>query len=163
MKPRLRRFLLMGCWLGWLAICWNSIFRSDPKEGNQSAMPAPLKTNGVLPTDPTVDEPEKSPLASAKRRAVRGPNQRIVWPMVLQDIHGLTPAEEAAKIRVMEEFIERIGGEDQDGNDPAYRERWLALQPLADQQFRVLIGQEAFTACEMRIAQAAYSASVSEQ
>ena len=163
MKPRFRRFLLMGCWLGWLAICWNSIFRSDPKEGNQRAMSAPLKTNATSPTDPPVGESEKTPVAAAKRRSVRVPNQRIVWPMVLQDIPGLTPAQEAAKNRVMEDFIERIGGEDQDGNDPAYRERWLELQPLADQQFRVLIGQEAFAACEMRIAQAAYSASVSEQ
>ena len=163
MKTRLRRFLLMGCWLGWLAICWHGFFRSDPKEGNQSAMPAPLKTNAKPPTGSLVGQLENSPVAAAKRRSVRVPNQRIVWPMVLQDIPGLTPEQEAAKNRVMEDFIERIGGEDQDGNDPAYRERWLELQPLADQQFCVLIGQEAFTACEMRIAQAAYSASVSEQ
>ena len=159
MKSRSRKFLLRGCWLGWLAICWLSIFRLDPKEAIHTAKPALLKTKDTLPTDAPVGEPEQTPAVAAKRRSVRVPNQRIVWPMVLQDISGLTPVQEAAKNRVMEDFIERIGGEDQDGTDPAYRDRWLAMQPLADQQFRVLIGQEAFAACEMRMAQAVSSAS----
>ena len=160
MKSRSRKFLLMGCWLGWFAICWLSIFRLDPNEANHTAKPVLLKTKDTLPTDAPVGEPEQTLVAAAKRRSVQLPNQRIVWPMVLQDISGLTSVQEAAKNRVMEDFIERIGGEDQDGTDPAYRELWLTLQPLADQQFRVLIGQEAFAACEMRMAQAVYSASV---
>ena len=159
MKSHFRKPLLIGCWLGWLAICWLSILRSDPKEANSTAKTALLKTDDILSSNPPVGEPEQTPVAAAKRRSVQLPNQRIVWPMVLQDISGLTPVQEAAKNRVMEDFIERIGGEDQDGTDPAYRGLWLTLQPLADQQFRALIGQEAFAACEMRMAQAVSSAS----
>lgn len=159
MNSRFQRLLLVGCWLGLLALGCFSIFRFDPGDSPQRSEPALVEPDATIPDQPAMGEPAHAPEAPAPRRTVRVPNQRIVWPMVLQEISGLSAAQEAAKNRVMEDFIEKVGGEDQDGSDPAYRGRWLALQPLADQQFRVLIGQEAFAAFEMQLAQAANSVS----
>ncbi len=159
MKSRFHKGLLIGCWLALLAIIVLSIFRSDPKEANRAAGLHLVKSQDLSPSAPPPGESEQPPLAETKLRPVNLPKHRIVWPLVLQEIPELSPAQEAAKIRVMEDFIEKVGGEDQDGSDPAYRDRWLALQPQADQQFRVLIGQEAFAACEMRIAQIAFGVS----
>jgi len=163
MKSRFHKGLLMGSWLAMLAIIVFSIFRSDPMEANWKAGLHLVKSQNLSPSEPPAGESEQPPLSETRLRLVNLPKHRIVWPLVLQEIPELSPAQEAAKIRVMEDFIEKVGGEDQDGSDPAYRDRWLALQPQADQQFRVLIGQEAFAACEMRIAQAANSASAAEQ
>ena len=163
MKPRFHKGLLIGSWLALLAIFVLSFFRSQPTEANRSTRSLLLKSKDARPTAAPPGEPERPTLAEAGLRTLRTPTRRIVWPLVLQEIPELSPAQEAAKIRVMEDFIEKVGGADQDGSDPAYRDRWLALQPQADQQFRTLIGQEAFAACEMRIAQAANSASAADQ
>ena len=159
MKARFHKGLLVSCWIGWFAIFVLSFFRSQPTDADRSTRSLLLKSKDARPTAAPPGEPARPTVAEAGLRTVRTPTRRIAWPLVLQEIPALTPAQEAAKNRVVEDFIEKVGGEDQAGNDPAYRERWLALQPLADQQFRVLIGQEAFAACEMRIAQAAYAVS----
>ena len=159
MNRRNQKLLMTGCWLGWIALCCLNLFRYDQVDADQTSRTVVLKSKAATTPHSTPSVTVQPTLGPVQRRSVRVTNQRIIWPLVLLEIPGLTQEQEIARNKVMESFIELVGGEDQDGNDPAYRERWLVFQSLANQQFRTLIGQEAFAACEMRMAQAVYSAS----
>ena len=56
------------------------------------------------------------------------------------------PTEEqaAAVDRLQKEFIEKVGGPNQNPNDPQYLARWRKAQPESDQQFKALFGVQAF-------------------
>ncbi len=43
-----------------------------------------------------------------------------------------------------QEFIEQIGGYDQDPSDQGYRDRWRVAQQLLDEQLRAELGEEVF-------------------
>jgi hypothetical protein len=54
-------------------------------------------------------------------------------------------AEEIEEINLLrQEFIEQIGGYDQDPSDPGYRHRWKIAQRLLDEQLRTELGEEMF-------------------
>ena len=54
-------------------------------------------------------------------------------------------AEEIAEINLLrQEFIEQVGGYNQDPSDPGYRHRWEMAQQLLDEQLRTELGEEAF-------------------
>lgn len=42
------------------------------------------------------------------------------------------------------DFVDAVGGLEQDGNDPAYRRRWLSAQAESDDRFRATYGTQAF-------------------
>ena len=109
MKPRFHKGLLIGCWLAMLAILVLSIFRSDPKEANRAAGLHLVKSEDLSPSAPPAGESEQPPLSETKQRLVNLRKHRIVWPLVLQEIPELSPAQEAAKIRRSEE---RRGGKE---------------------------------------------------
>lgn len=67
---------------------------------------------------------------------------------------------------LQQQFLNEIGGLDQDPSDPAYRERWLEAQKAADRQFRTFYGGQAYLQADVARAQqaaAASSASSSQQ
>jgi hypothetical protein len=54
-------------------------------------------------------------------------------------------AEEIEEINLLrQEFIEQVGGYDQDPADPVYCHRWEMAQQLLDEQLRTELGEEVF-------------------
>lgn len=60
---------------------------------------------------------------------------------------------------LQQDFIDGIGGPNQDPLDPGYRERWLDAQNAADDQFRLFYGGRAFVQADVLRAQQAAAAS----
>ncbi len=75
------------------------------------------------------------------------------WPLALQELDlqaaALSPEQLLTLDEIADEFITKIGGEDQAATDPTYRKRWKTQQPNADQQFRTLHGTQAFMRAQL--------------
>jgi hypothetical protein len=71
----------------------------------------------------------------------------------------LNASQLEAADQVAGQFVEAIGGENQNPNDPAYLERWQEAQPSADEQLRLFLGDEAFNQYQIRLAQQHYQES----
>jgi hypothetical protein len=71
-----------------------------------------------------------------------------------------TEEQAAAWEKVRADFVNAIGGEDQDPASPAYRRRWFPAQSEADQRFRLLFGDNAFVQHQL---QAAHQAAAQAQ
>jgi hypothetical protein len=68
-------------------------------------------------------------------------------PAVLVSPDPATPMSElqvAEWQRLEQDFIEQIGGPNQNPRDPKYRERWQTAQEISDEMFRQKFGTEAF-------------------
>ena len=75
-------------------------------------------------------------------------NDRAVMPLVLQpvDLAALNLNEQQMQVvqELRQEFLDEIGGANQDPADPAYRERWLKAQPEMDDNLRGMLGIAVF-------------------
>ena len=72
----------------------------------------------------------------------------VLMPLVFQNV-DLTPLnlneDQKQAIDVMrQQFIDKIGGLNQDPNDPAYLERWQKAQPEIDDMMQGMLGMTAF-------------------
>ena len=87
---------------------------------------------------------------SPPSRSVRqGPPDTVALPLVLQDIDlSAEPKLNSEQIQAInglrQNFIEEVGGTNQDPNDPAYSQRWQESQPQADLDLRGMIGINAW-------------------
>ena len=81
----------------------------------------------------------------------------VTLPMVLRDTLGTAPVLSADELNqaaaIRDQFVNDIGGPNQDPADPAYRSRWNRAQSLADDILRAKIGWEAFNKLQMIAAQ----------
>jgi len=82
-------------------------------------------------------------------RLPRNPSkERAVLPLVLQSLDTSTLHLNEQQIQVVQElrqqFLDEIGGPNQDPADPAYRERWLNAQPEMDDNLRGMLGSTVF-------------------
>jgi hypothetical protein len=95
----------------------------------------------------TSEQPEVSALDVPQRQS------RVFMPVVFQtvDASGMDFNDQslAAIERLRQSFVEAVGGPDQDPADPDYERRWLAAQDQSDDQFRALLGEEAFVRQQM--------------
>jgi hypothetical protein len=58
----------------------------------------------------------------------------------------------AAAVRgLQQDFVDAIGGTNQDPNSAAYYQRWIAAQTSVDEQYRVLVGNQAFLSEQMTV------------
>ena len=64
-------------------------------------------------------------------------------------------ATAASLEKMRNDFVDAVGGLGQDGNDPAYRRRWLSAQAESDDRFRVTYGTQAFLSYQAAAAQKA--------
>ncbi len=55
-----------------------------------------------------------------------------------------TPQQLAQLESLRQEFVNDVGGTNQDPNDPAYLQRWREAQPANDGRFKMLFGWQAF-------------------
>jgi len=76
---------------------------------------------------------EASPERAQRRNNRRG---KIAMPLVFENVDpvvlNLNGPQIAAIENLRQQFVDSIGGSDQNPNDPTYRDRWLKAQPEAD-------------------------------
>lgn len=80
--------------------------------------------------------------------ASKTPAVPLAVPLVLQQVDLSTLKLDQSQIQAINDlkqsFLEKIGGEDQDTNDPAYRERWQTAQAEIDNLLQGMIGDQAY-------------------
>jgi hypothetical protein len=90
-------------------------------------------------------KPVADPLAA--QPVVRVPP--LTLPLALQPIDPLALNLKPAQLKIINEvrqdFIDGIGGSNQDPNDPAYLKRWQQAQPAADDTLQAMLGNDAYT------------------
>lgn len=73
----------------------------------------------------------------------------VSQPLVLQDVDlsalNLTEDQKQAIANLRQNFLQQIGGANQDPNDPAYLARWQQAQPAADDLLKAYLGGDAYT------------------
>lgn len=94
---------------------------------------------GIKPADVAVPRRRPSP---------RVQQQPPVAPLVFQDVDpaglNLSADQQQAIANIRQDFLQQIGGTNQDPNDPAYLARWQTAQPDADNQLQVTLGMDAY-------------------
>jgi hypothetical protein len=100
--------------------------------------------SGVTTIDPG------SPLASSIPQ--KAPEQKKAstspLPLVFQAVDPqalkISPQQQEILDRLQQNFLDKIGGADQDPNDPQYLARWKEAQPLINEQLKAQLGQDFF-------------------
>ena len=76
------------------------------------------------------------------------PVETLSYPLVFKNVDldalGLDEEQKAAVVTMQQQFIEAIGGANQDTSDPAYLARWQVAQPEMDDTMRGMLGAEIF-------------------
>jgi hypothetical protein len=67
---------------------------------------------------------------------------------------GLNSGQQAMVMRLRDQFIAEIGGQNQNPADPSYLKRWLQATPSMDEILRAQIGWAAFNAYTIENARA---------
>jgi hypothetical protein len=101
--------------------------------------------------------PDDLSVQPAPRPASQHDTAPATYPLAFENVNldalGLKPAgKEAVQdaiAQIREQFIERIGGTNQDVSDPAYLERWRKAQPDMDSALRGTLGDQAFLEYQM--------------
>jgi hypothetical protein len=86
--------------------------------------------------------------ARAQRQRPQPPDEPIAPPLVFQPVDlaalNLDPGQLQAIQDLRQSFMAKIGGTNQDPNDPAYMARWQQAQPETDELMHGLLGDAAF-------------------
>lgn len=90
-------------------------------------------------------EPQQTPIVSL--------------PLVFQKVDpkrlAISPDQQKVIDRIQQQFMDMIGGANQEPSDPQYLQRWQQAQPLIDEELEVQLGQEFFFQYQTAAAQAA--------
>jgi hypothetical protein len=95
-----------------------------------------------------------SKLATAPGRRQQAAPAPVVMPIAFHNLDHTGVKLDDGQLQAISElrqsFIEKIGGVNQDPNDPAYLERWQKAQPEMDNLLQGMIGSEAFQNIELQ-------------
>jgi hypothetical protein len=133
---------------------------ADQQSGNDfssasSSADAPMEREEMQPTvqaNRTQDEQNANSQATLRDGALQtnlNPGREPIFQQPVAFAEASpdpeASAEEIAEINALrQEFIEEIGGYDQDPSDPEYRKRWQVAQQFLDEQLRTELGEEVF-------------------
>ena len=120
--------------------------RKEMAQLDASLLAAVLGRDGVAttvhPSEVTEAVSEDSPQTISAR------NARVAWPVVFvpKEIAstGLNANQSSVVERLRNQFVEEIGGTNQDPNDPAYLKRWQVAQSKIDQSVKTMLGVQTF-------------------
>ena len=105
----------------------------------------------------------QAPAPMAKDLAGRQSPAGATPPLVLQNIDlstlKLNDAETQAIASIRETFLDSVGSDDQDTNDPAYAARWQKAQAQADTMLQAMLGEQDFVQYQLK----AYQLSLQSQ
>ena len=86
----------------------------------------------------------------------------IQLPVAFQNVNPaevqLDPLQQGAVAQVQQQFLDAVGGSNQNPNDPAYRQRWVKAQPQYDEQLMIKLGTEAYNLYQINAVQQAIKA-----
>jgi hypothetical protein len=88
------------------------------------------------------DQPSSAPASGHRPR----PSAPISLPLALQDVPVIGMSSQQIQVinDVRQNFLDEIGGLNQDPNDPAYLANWQNAQPKADNLLKAMLGATAF-------------------
>jgi hypothetical protein len=100
----------------------------------------------LLGEQPAAAEPAPAHAAGQNPRPWQSRQPAPSLPLVLQPVDEtalqLTDAQKQVIDQLRQQFIDEVGGTNQDPNDPAYLARWQAAQPKIDDTLRGLLGSK---------------------
>lgn len=96
------------------------------------------------PTAGPGPEPEPTSVARQDPRPWLRHDSAPVPPLIFQpmDQLNLTDVQKQVLGQLQQQFLNEVGGPDQDPSDPAYLARWQAAQPKIDQSLKGLLGSQ---------------------
>jgi hypothetical protein len=119
---------------------------SSPQKNDQSNAVAGASITTSLAVVGTTGTTVTMPLAAA--------GTTVTMPLAMQPLNltalDLNSDEIKAINDLRQSFIQKVGGANQDPNDPAYLARWQAAQPEADGVLEWIIGNEAWQELQLQ-------------
>jgi hypothetical protein len=102
---------------------------------------------GLQPT-PSATETEANLAANDGAAEDPAPVRPLIWNV---DPTNLNLSDNQMEVinDLRQSFVNKIGGPNQDPNDPAYSERWQQAQPEADDMLRTMLGVTVFQSFQM--------------
>jgi hypothetical protein len=96
---------------------------------------------------------DTAPLSPTARRRQPTPVQTVSMPIVMQNIDlaalGLTNDQKQMIAEVRRNFLEQVGGTNQNPNDPAFLARWQQAQIEADTRLQATLGYQVYMQCQI--------------
>jgi hypothetical protein len=115
-----------------------------PTESPADDAKASQDFSGVTTIDP--DSPLNSSMP--QRTPEKKKESSSPFPLVFQTVDPqafkISPEQQAILDRLQQNFLDQIGGANQDPNDPQYLARWKEAQPLINEQLKAQLGQDFF-------------------
>ena len=129
-----------------------------PTQSSSSADgPASRDFSGVTTIDPALSSAAPTPQTTPAQKK----ESTVPLPLVFQpvDSHAfkITPEQQEVLDRLQQDFLDQIGGANQDPNDPQYLARWKEAEPLIEEQLKQQLGQDFFLNYELAAGQQATS------
>jgi hypothetical protein len=126
--------------------------------GNPERSPGAVQNQAIVipPRWVIVETPAKaSALApAANATALTTPHSPAPIPLAFHDPPpgaAVNPQIKAGLEELQQNFVDAIGGPDQDPGDPAYLKRWITARRQLDVQFRLLVGTQQFLQEQMQV------------
>jgi hypothetical protein len=140
---------------------------NDPAGGSEAGVAASTGKNdessgGLQPanvptgaTEPNATPGQFQPESDGAFAEAEAPLSSAPIPLAFRPlppgVAAANPQLAAAVQGLRQDFVNALGGPNQDPNSPTYYKRWIAAQTSVDEQYRVLIGNEAFLAEQMTV------------
>ncbi len=126
----------------------NSAIQTQPDSGTQVAKTQTDTQSAEQPSGaPSHAQNVKQPPQLA---TTYSPSYPLVFQKVNLDALGLTADQKTAIQQVQQQFINDIGGPNQNPDDPAYLANWQTAQSNADDALRNLLGFDGYMAYEQQ-------------
>jgi hypothetical protein len=100
----------------------------------------------IDPAKPTPSAPPEATPASKKKSTAPLP---LVFQPVDPRSFKITPDQQEVIDQLQQSFLDEIGGDNQNPNDPQYRVRWEQARWLIDQKLKAQLGQQFFLQYQM--------------
>ena len=98
--------------------------------------------SGVTTIDPAKPAPSAAQKATSESKQKSTAPLPIVFQRVDPKFLKITPEQQELIDQLQQSFLDQIGSENQDPNDPQYRERWERARWIIDQQFKTQLGEQ---------------------
>ncbi len=128
-------------------------FQLRKLQREESAVLVALLGGTNLTADPPPALAASNPAPEVSRPLRPKPAAVISIPLFLQPLNptnlNLNSGQLQAIADLREQFIAQLGGLEQNPDDPAYRDKWLQIQPEYDELLRGMIGTRAYQNYEL--------------
>lgn len=121
---------------------------------NEMAFIAHLLGKPATAAEPASSQPAERPARPWQSRQT-APALPLVFQPVDEDALQLTESQRQVLGQLRQQFIDELGGTNQDPNTPAYLARWQAAQPKIDDTLRGLLGSRFYINYRLQTANAA--------